>query len=265
MSHGRCMLSLDHCGARWAVIVAQADGWTGRTIDPVDEVRRAMGQFWPSLHVDWSRLDSNESEGPGPVEVAVLDGLPSAGQILTVSLRTPAVTADVRNEDRLVGRVVAETAERLECCDGSGDTTDALAQAWQTRTRSPHQGAVRRDRCHQCGQFVDALAEALFWRPGSPHRFGERCMLTLDRAGARWTAIVAESNTDWPNDPLHDLRIAVGRLWPSLRVDWAGLGPISGGRPDERPADADVVDWGRVVGGRIIGGRVVGRVLVGAL
>ncbi|MDE0133866.1 MAG: hypothetical protein OXH86_17810 [Acidimicrobiaceae bacterium] len=90
-------------------------------------------------------------------------------------------------------------------------------------------------------------------------------MLTLDRSGARWTVIVAEPRTDWSSDLLWDLRIAIGRLWPSLRVDWAELGPILAGWPDERPADTDVVEGGRAVGGRIAGGRIVGRVVVGAL
>ncbi|WP_419840143.1 hypothetical protein [Candidatus Poriferisodalis sp.] len=90
-------------------------------------------------------------------------------------------------------------------------------------------------------------------------------MLTLDCSGARWTVIVAQSTGDWPSDLLGDLRIAVDRLWPTLQVDWEGLGPRSGGRPSERPADTDVVDEGRVVGGRIFGGQVVGRVAVGAL
>lgn len=265
MSYWRCMLSLNHMGVRWAVIVAQADGWAGSAIDSVHEVRRAASQLWPSLHVNWPSLDPDEPAQPGSAAVDVLDGLAAGGQIWTLSLRTPVVTADVRNEDRLVGRVVAEIAERGDCCARRGDTMDALVEARQMRNRGPRQGAVRRDRCDQCGQFMDQLAEALFWRPGSPHRFGERCMLTLDRPGARWTAIVAESGSDWPSDAIGDLRKAVGRLWPSLRVDWADLGANSGGRPDERPVDADVVDGGRVVGGRIMGGRVVGRVLVGAL
>ena len=241
MSHSRCMLTLDHDGARWAVIVAQSDGRTDAGADPVHELQRAVSRLWPSMQVDWASLDSNESASPGPVDVEVLD------------------------VGRVVGRIVAEPAVRQHSCDRREDAVDALMEAWRLRTRSPHHGAVCRDRCDQCGKYVDLLADALFWRPGSPHRFGERCMLTLDGSAARWTVVVAESTGDWPSDLLGDLRIAVDRLWPTLQVDWEGLGPRSGGWPSERPADTDVVDGGRVAGGRIFGGHVVGRVAVGSL
>lgn len=265
MSHSRCMLTLDHNGARWAVIVAQSEGRTDAGAEPVHELQRAVSRLWPSMQVNWASLGSNESASPGPVDVEVLDGLPADGRNETVCRRTAAKAAQVRDEGRVVGRIVAEPAQRGRCCDRREDAVDALMEAWRLRTRSPHHGAVRRDRCDQCGKYVDPLADALFWRPGSPHRFGERCMLTLDRSGVRWTVIVAESKGDWPSDLLGDLRIAVDRLWPTLHVDWEGLGPRSGGWPGERPADTDVVDGGRVAGGRIVGGHVVGRVAVGSL
>ncbi|MDE0133867.1 MAG: hypothetical protein OXH86_17805 [Acidimicrobiaceae bacterium] len=138
---------LDRLGARWAVIVAQADGWRGRTSDPVYEVRRAANVLWPSLRVHWPNLDADGPERLVPVQVDVLDGLPASGQIRTALLPVPAVTADVHDEDRLVGRIVCETAARGECCDRSGDTVDALVETWQLRASSPHRGAVRRDRC----------------------------------------------------------------------------------------------------------------------
>ncbi len=240
-NHWRCALTLVHDGGRWTVIAAQSEQSTGSAVDPVSEVQHAVGQLWPSLLVDWASFGSDLSERPSPVD------------------------ADVLSDIGAVGHIIAERVRRRLRCDRCGEPLDPLKQVWPSRARNSHWGAVRRDRCDACGVFVDPLAETLFWRPGSQHRHRQRCMFTLDHNGVRWTVNVAESNGDWPSDPLRDLRIAVDRWWPSLQVDWESLGPLSGGWPSETPAETDVVVQGRQSGGRVYDGRVIGKVLVGSL